>query len=700
MIENDAPLNQLMKESMNLINSLKDGGVDSICSLPSIACVGIQSSGKSSVLEGLIGLDILPRSDGLCTRTPIELRLNTSNEEYAVIKTISNANDLFEIDTKVNDFQKLKQMILSQTDIKAGTKKNIVDKPIIVTVYSPKCPDLTVIDLPGIVNNPLEGSDQPNDIDEVTWKITKKYCEREQTIILCVLASGVDITTSEILRYTKKIDPEGKRTIGVLTKLDLMNEGTSAKEALLGQQVKLNLGFFAVRNRTEKELKHEKVSIEESYQRENNYFSTHSTYSKMMEYCGTPNLLMKLSKTLYVEIKKNIPNILAAINGKIQEVESILKELGPGVPTDFKHKKKLLNGLTNKFCSSFDSMVKGRYITDITPDILENQNSRGGFDLVETFDTFLQNQSSKTFRISDSYKDSYITSRIKTLYGDSFRGKVSTHAFLDLLIPQIEKLRIPINEFLLSSEELLCNISSDALKPYFYPYPLHILGMGQYTTNFIKKKVEECRVHLMRTIDVLKYPFTNDMNYHYAVDQYLYERSKKKLGIEINVKKETTNNFNLEMESENNPIIYDTLTRIETPKRTKEKEIDNEVIEVQDYEKALKTGKLDEINQASLTLEDMIDEMRFRMDNFYKMIIIGKLRDIVPASVNSIIMNETCNEIRQYLMEIIEDNDDFVETLLEEDELHQKRLDTKAELEKLVGLRQMILVNPSGKNKK
>jgi vacuolar protein sorting-associated protein 1 len=45
------------------------------------------------------------------------------------------------------------------TDKIAGKTKNIVDKPIVLTVYSHTCPDLTMIDLPGITRIPIDGQD-------------------------------------------------------------------------------------------------------------------------------------------------------------------------------------------------------------------------------------------------------------------------------------------------------------------------------------------------------------------------------------------------------------------------------------------------------------------------------------------------------------------------------------------------------------
>jgi dynamin 1-like protein len=122
--------------------------------------LGGQSAGKSSVLESIVGLDFLPRGDGVVTRRPLELRLNHASENiepWAKFDEVPNK--------KFTDFAEVKQTIDFLTDKVCGKSKNIVDKPIVLTVYSHTCPDLTLVDLPGITRIPMAGSDQPDNIE-------------------------------------------------------------------------------------------------------------------------------------------------------------------------------------------------------------------------------------------------------------------------------------------------------------------------------------------------------------------------------------------------------------------------------------------------------------------------------------------------------------------------------------------------------
>jgi replication fork clamp-binding protein CrfC len=207
--------------------------------------LGTQSSGKSSVLESIVGLDFLPRGDGVVTRRPLEMRLNHLHEDtkpWAIFEEIPGK--------KFFNFTEVRDGINTCTDKVAGAKKGIVDKPIILNIYSHTCPDLTLIDLPGITRIPMAGSDQPNNIEQITRAMAHKYVSDPRTIILCVIPANQDMTTSDGLQMARELDPKGLRTVGVITKIDLMDRGTNAKNMLSGKDVPLRLGYVGVKNRS------------------------------------------------------------------------------------------------------------------------------------------------------------------------------------------------------------------------------------------------------------------------------------------------------------------------------------------------------------------------------------------------------------------------------------------------------------------
>jgi len=155
---------------------------------------------------------------------------------------------------KFTDFLVVRKKIDELTDKVAGAKKGIVDLPIILHVFSPTCPDMSLIDLPGITRIPLKDSDQPVDIEEITKRMALKYVSDKRTIILCVIPANIDITTSDALQMAQRADTKGLRTIGVITKIDIMDKGTNAKKTLLGQEVNLRLGFVGVKLRSQADI--------------------------------------------------------------------------------------------------------------------------------------------------------------------------------------------------------------------------------------------------------------------------------------------------------------------------------------------------------------------------------------------------------------------------------------------------------------
>ena len=271
--------------------------------------MGTQSSGKSSVLESIVGLDFLPRGDGVVTRRPLEMRLCHIPEEknikpWAVFEEIK--------DKKFNDFKEVQQTIIDLTDKVCGSDKNIVDRPIVLNIYSHTCPDLTLIDLPGVTRIPI--GNQPTNIEEITKEMATRYCKDPLTIILCVVAANADITTSDGLQMAMRIDPEGSRTIGVLTKIDIMDSGTDAKKALMNQEIPLKLGYVGVKNRSKQDLM-DRIPMKEATRKEKDFFNNHPVYKKLPPgYVGTDVLISKLTKILFKKIRECLPLIIKEIN--------------------------------------------------------------------------------------------------------------------------------------------------------------------------------------------------------------------------------------------------------------------------------------------------------------------------------------------------------------------------------------------------
>ena len=340
--DKDNVLFKKLRKLINLIDQLRDCGVNEYIKLPRICSLGTQSSGKSSVLESIVGLDFLPRGDGVVTRRPLELRLChiNSGEPWAIFEERKG--------TKFTDFVKVRETIEALTDEVCKTNKNIIDKPIVLNVYSQTCPDLTLVDLPGVTRVPI--GDQPKNIEQITKDMARRYVEDPLTIILCVIAANSDIATSDGLMLAKDIDVSGTRTLGVLTKLDIMDAGTDARKVLLNEEIPLKLGYVGVKNRSKQDLLN-KISMAETAKKEREFFKSHPAYKNLPSgHLGTDVLINKLTKIYFRIIRENLPRIIKAINDRVHTAEEELQSLGQPMPTDEAGKMSLLWNMINEYC--------------------------------------------------------------------------------------------------------------------------------------------------------------------------------------------------------------------------------------------------------------------------------------------------------------------------------------------------------------
>lgn len=271
--------------------------------------VGSQSAGKSSLLEQIVGIDFLPRGSGVVTRRPLELRLTYDhNIKHAIGKFDELPGETF------TDFNKVRDKINYLTDKVCGSNKNIVDKPIVLNISSPSCPTITIVDLPGITSNPV--GDQPQNIYEITKGLVMKYANDPRSIMICVIPANQDIATSEALKLVMEVDPNGSRSLGCLTKIDIMNRGDNARNILLNNEVPLHYGYVGIKNRNNQDVIDNKP-VAKSLEEEKAYFSQSPVYSTLPPgITGTQALTDKITKILYNQIKETMPEIIKEVANK------------------------------------------------------------------------------------------------------------------------------------------------------------------------------------------------------------------------------------------------------------------------------------------------------------------------------------------------------------------------------------------------
>ena len=218
----------------SILEKLNESGVDTHIHLPSIVVIGSQSSGKSSVLESLIGHEFLPKGNNMVTKRPLELTLVNSDAVYAEFDDMKDLG-------KMSNFNQVSRTLLALNNAISIDEIHCA-KPIKLTIHSPYIPDLRLVDLPGYVR--VSTIDQPLTLQQGIEDLCAQYIQ-EPNIILAVSAADVDLANSDALRVSKKVDPLGSRTLGVLTKLDKI-EPQQASDLLNNKLFPLKLGYIGV----------------------------------------------------------------------------------------------------------------------------------------------------------------------------------------------------------------------------------------------------------------------------------------------------------------------------------------------------------------------------------------------------------------------------------------------------------------------
>jgi replication fork clamp-binding protein CrfC len=229
----------LTRKMIEIRNILQTIGQSDTLTLPSIVVIGSQSSGKSSVLEAIVGHEFLPKGSNMVTRRPIELTLvNTPNAqaEYGEFPALGLG--------KITDFSQV-QRTLTDLNLAVPEKDCVTDDPIQLTIYSPNVPDLSMIDLPGYIQ--VAGHDQPPELKQKINDLCDKYIQ-PPNVILAISAADVDLANSTALRASRRVDPRGERTIGVITKMDLVSP-ERGHDVLSDKKYPLRLGYVGVVSR-------------------------------------------------------------------------------------------------------------------------------------------------------------------------------------------------------------------------------------------------------------------------------------------------------------------------------------------------------------------------------------------------------------------------------------------------------------------
>lgn len=428
------------KHLIGLVNKLQDalasvGSAAATIDLPQIVVVGSQSSGKSSILTNLTGREFLPSGTGIVTRRPLILMLQSTRlPPGATIP--DNADNEYEWGEfshipgkKFHNFDEIRDEIVRETDKSTGNK-GIIANPINLRIFSPNVLTLTLVDLPGLTKVPV--GDQPKDIEKLVKQMILHFITKQNAIILAVTAANTDLANSDGLKLAREVDPEGNRTIGVLTKVDLMDQGTDVNDIMEGRIIPLRFGYVPVVNRGQQDIL-KKKSIRTALEAERHFFETHSSYSHKAAYCGTAYLAKRLNGILHNHIKNTLPDIKNRIDQNLKKYQTELTQLGPG---DVSSPSSVVLQTVTEFCNEYKSILEGQG-RDVN-----SQELSGGARISYVFHEVFAN-GVRVLEPGDQITDNEIRTLMHNSGGSAPSLFVSSKPFEILIRRQIQRFKEP-----------------------------------------------------------------------------------------------------------------------------------------------------------------------------------------------------------------------------------------------------------------
>ncbi len=238
-----------------------------------------------------------------------------------------------------------------------GTNKAVSDQQIRLKICSPNVLTMTLVDLPGITRVPV--GDQPKDIEKQIRNMILSYIKRDSCLILAVSPANSDLANSDALTLAQLVDPEGLRTIGVITKLDIMDRGTDARAYLKNEVVPLKLGYIGVVNRCQADIAG-KVSMEKARNAEGDFFQSRKEYAEIIGRCGMKALGNTVSRLLSEHVARLLPDLHRSVSKRRDKAACDVAEFGECVPDSDSAQASVVLQKIHTFCNAVDGAVQGK----------------------------------------------------------------------------------------------------------------------------------------------------------------------------------------------------------------------------------------------------------------------------------------------------------------------------------------------------
>ncbi|KAL7946063.1 P-loop containing nucleoside triphosphate hydrolase protein [Trichoderma barbatum] len=370
-----------------VIDQLRGFGINEDLPLPQIVVIGDQSSGKSSLLEGLTGLSF-PIASDLCTRFATQIVLHRTPGEKALIKA-SIVPGPSSLDDDVQKRRLLEFDMQMDADELSGSKfawvldeaaeymglpnsdnqdienltKRFSDDILRIEISGPDQHHLSVVDVPGLFHNPTKY--QTREDLSVIRSLIETYTTDARTIILAVMDARNNLANQEVFKMARAADPAGIRTVGIITKCDALQSGDEHGVLNIAQNnvERLQHGWFVVRNRSTREIK-EGVTILERHENERRFFQQAPWNALPKDRVGVKALKPFLGQLLYEHIRREFPALVKEIEDLYRETQRKVEALGASRQTAAEQ-RQYLTRLANRYQRNVEDALRGNYAADL-----------------------------------------------------------------------------------------------------------------------------------------------------------------------------------------------------------------------------------------------------------------------------------------------------------------------------------------------
>lgn len=409
-----------------------------------------------------------------------------------------------------------------------GSASGFSTDSIVVTVNAPSVPDLTIIDLPGIVRTATQGQD-PRVIADVN-SMVEFYLKQERTIVLAIVPSNQDVATVDILERALTVDPTGERTIGVLTKPDLIGEGAEDEvvAVLKNERKPLKLGYIMVKNRSAMQLKQGAINSPAANERaEREFFVQHPVWKTVdRNLLGVANLTAKLTKLLTKRIASVLPELKWELQEHFEETEKETEKLGDPPPAGGMERAKLVLRLFADYSSVLRHSARGDYREQIL-----SQNPR--LRLRAVADRVFRQLEQEISEQKPDFEAHDFTMKLhqelKALRGRELPGLLNSYFFYGFMARHVEMWRPLIDGAKARLYDAALDAGGDIAEEIFPAYPGCSHAVRCVLGDFLAENSETMTA---KVEDVFKHesdPFISKNELSEAILKVRFERFEKAL---------------------------------------------------------------------------------------------------------------------------------------------------------------------------